>query len=159
MNQQSKTEKKTLRVKLIISIAVLLFLLIFIFVFICIEQNKSDPASAAVIRKAAARQLNKDPNELTESDFAKITELCIAKKEIHTSYRGQYESHEIVVLSDLQFLKKFVNLEELDISYLEYSQKNIPHWMTYLGKMGIVDISKRTAFDLRPLKAPETFNM
>ena len=79
MNSQINN-KKTFRLKLVISISVLLLIVITAFIFIFIEQSKPDPDSVEVIRKAVARQLNKNLKEITEADYAEITELCIAQK-------------------------------------------------------------------------------
>ena len=127
-------------------------LIIAAFIFVFTDQNKPDPASIAVINAAVARQLDKDPNEITEADYANITELCIAKTEIVLTSDGPYKRYHRVDISDINLLKKFVNLEELDISYLTYIQEDIPKWMSFLAKIGILDLSKRTFLDLSPLR-------
>ncbi len=106
---------------IILTILILLTIPIFFFVYI---RLRYDPKSEKIIRQSAASQLNKDPNELTGEDFAQITEL---------SFSG--------VLSDIRMLEKFTNLQYLDLwGCLE--EKNIPQWIRYLGRYGIVDLSQ-----------------
>jgi hypothetical protein len=47
-------------------------------------EQKLDPADEAIICDAAAEKLGKEPNDLTEDDFAKITELHIWGNELST---------------------------------------------------------------------------
>ena len=72
----------------------MILLLIPVFVFSLLQwEQKPDPASEKISRQIAARRLNKDPNDLTDEDFAKITALSIRNQE----------------LSDIRLLKKFKN--------------------------------------------------
>jgi Leucine-rich repeat (LRR) protein len=146
--------KKPFRLKLIISAAVLLLIVITVFVFILIEQNKPDPFSVEVIHKAVARQLNKSLNEISEADYAEITELCIAQKTMQQQIAGHgpSEIYSQGELADLKLFKKFVNLEYLDISYLSYPQKKLPNWLSLLAKLGIYNVSNKTSIDLEPLQ-------
>ena len=152
--------KKPVLMKLIIFAVALLLLIVAAFVFIFHTQNKPDPASAAFIREVAARQLNKDPNELTDEDFASITQLCIAEKEYHrSSWDGRrYESYIPIELSDIKLIEKFTNLEELTImSTLKVTE--IPTWMRILSKIGLIDITKRNALDLGPIEKLENLKI
>lgn len=133
--KSSKSDNKQFRLKFLISVLVLLLIVITIFILIFIEQNKPDRASAAVIRMAAARQLNKDPNELTDADLANIKTLMISSQE----------------LCDIKLLEKFNNLEEIVFFLVRFPEKAIPRWIKILGKFGIIDINERSVIDLKPL--------
>ncbi len=132
---------KPFRLKLIISAAVLLLIVITVFVFILIEQNKPDPASAAVIRAAASIQLGKDPNELTDEDFVGVTTLMLSSKE----------------LRDIKLIEKFTNLEVLHFYGVQLLEA--PKWMKILSKFGLVDIEKRYALDIGPIKKLDNLKM
>ena len=107
------------------------------------ERNKtitSSAANTAEIRKATALKLNKDPDELSDKDFALITELSVGQMSRATE------------LYDIKLLEKFVNLQELNLNYLKFPAGTIPKGMSYLEKTGIYDPSERNVFDLSPLK-------
>ena len=74
-------------------------------------------------------QLNKDPNELNEKDFAKITELSISNEK----------------LVDIKLLEHFTNLRVLKIDfYLPYGiPEATPIWKRILKKLGIIKIPKQ----------------
>ena len=131
---KSENNNKAPRLKYKISIVVLLLIVITAIVFIFIEQNKPDAASAAVIRNAAAMQLGKDPNELTDEDFASMTMLRIKSQE----------------LCDIKLIKKFPNLETL--FFVEIKSPKIPKWIKILSKTGLIDIKKMYALDLSPIE-------
>ncbi len=99
------------------------------------QEVKSDPASEKIIREAAAKKLNKDPNDLTDEDFALITEFNLSSKE----------------LSDIKLLEKCTNLQELNLMGTKFPNNKIPGWMKTLAKLGIFDVSKRYTIDLLPL--------
>lgn len=84
----------------------------------------------------AAFQLNKEFNDLTDEDFAKITKFELKFKQ----------------LSYIKLLEKFTNLHVLDLGYIRYPDKNIPKWMKYLAKYGIFNLDEKFAIDLSPLK-------
>lgn len=127
--------KKQYWMKLIIFAVFLFLFLIFVSVFIFVVKNSSDPASAAVIRIAAALQLGKDPNELTDPDFAKITSLDF--------YRKRF--------SDIKLLKKFKNLEQLSLSETDFVEPVIPEWKALLVKIRVIK-DPGNYIDLSPLK-------
>lgn len=129
-------------------LVIFLFLLIIaalVFIFLTQEQ-KPDPASEKIFREAAAKQLNKDPNELTDEDFAKITKLTIWGLE----YYGRPDENPYK-LSNIKPLEKFTNLQELYLSGIVFPQKDIPRWMKILAKFGILDLDERFTIDLSPL--------
>ena len=141
--QSSKGVIKPYRLKLLISAAVLLLIVITAFVIIFFEQNSPDPASAAVIRNAAAMQLGKDPNELTDEDFWAVSKLDLSGKEVY----------------DISLLRKFANLEELNLGNIPLPKPKIPKWMIILGKLHFNPTKIYTKrykdkyfIDLRPLE-------
>ena len=139
MNQQSEKKKPTwLKLKIF---AILFLLLAAIFIFIFVIQNKSDTTSPAVIRRAAAMQLNKDPNELTDADFASIKKLIISSQELY----------------NIKLLQKFTGLERLYISYIEFPEA--PKWMKILSEIGLMNITKRYALDLGPISKLDNLKM
>ena len=70
--------KKLSKYKYIIAVVCCVLLVIVTLVFAALRwEPEPDPKSEKIIRKAAAKELNKDPNELTDEDFAKILEFNI----------------------------------------------------------------------------------
>ena len=109
-----------------------IFLVLFIFALKSTYSSKSD----IVIRIAAAGILNKEPNDLTDEDFRKITELTLDGKE----------------LSDIKLLGKFTNLKELYLANIHPPKTRMPRWMSLLAKLRILDPSKKKLIDLSPLE-------
>ena len=125
------------------SICLLLFVTV-AFVFILYEQkSKPDPISKKVILEAAAKQLNKDPNKLTDEDFAQITELTIGTNNYPPT---------ITELSDIKALEKFPNLGNLKLQVIQFSEKDIPIWMSFLNKLFKIDFSDRLTIELKVLE-------
>lgn len=91
--------------------------------------------SKAIILQAAAVQLNKEVNVLTNEDFAKI-------KKFSLDYRS---------LCDLRCLEKFSNLEELRMAYLQIPIKKRPKWMNILAKFGFYKSVNTSYVDLSPI--------
>ncbi len=154
-----KQNKKLLNRKHTLAAVFLLFMITAALVFIYFTQeSKPDPASEAIIRKVTAEQLlkesigtknpilkwvaqqtkfdMKDPNELTDPDFAQITELIISEKK----------------LNDIKLLEKFTNLQELSLNSISFPEEHIGLCMTFLTKLGIIDLKKRFRIDLSPLE-------
>ena len=141
MNNEDKLQKQSdkknpSRRKYIIVIGIFLLLIIVALVFSLVQLGpQSDIASAKIIRHAAANQLNKDPNELTDADFTRITKLVLTGQEI----------------VDINLLDKYKNLQHLELNFIRYPESNIAQWIKILGKLGIIDINKKYATDLKPL--------
>lgn len=134
-----KKTSRGLRQKWRYTIAAVVLLLIIsslVYIWLTQEKLKPDPASEKIIRESAASILNKDPNELTDEDFAKLTEF----------YLFAFE------LSDIKLLEKFTNLKSLDFLCLRFPQKDIPKWMKLISKLGIFDLNDRFYINLSPLK-------
>ena len=109
------------------------------------ETSESQKASENKIRKAASRFAQKTPETLNDDDFAKITLLLIGQSSI--------SSVPITVeLTDIKLLEKFTSLQTLELGKIIYPRKDIPKLITVLAKLGILDIDKRFALDLEPLK-------
>ena len=98
--------------------------------------SESKKASDVVIRQIAAKQLNKDPIDLTDEDFTKITQIKIINKE----------------LSDIILLEKFINLQLLQLEGINYPTNKIPKWMSLLATLGLFNPKERLALDLSPLE-------
>ena len=131
------SKKKPFRLKYIIPAVLFLLLIIAVFVYALLTyESQTDPASEKVIRQWVSSELNKDPNDLTDEDFAKITKLRLFSSE----------------LSDIKLVEKFTNLESLEILCYRFSQKDIPKWMKLIAKLGIFDLNERFYIDLSPLK-------
>ena len=151
-----KIEKKQSHRKYIITAVIVLFLIMSALVLIVYtDSQKPDPASEAIIRKAAATQLGKDPNSITDEDFEKITELSIGEKTetIFGIYDdGSTSTYAINQLSDIKLLRKFTNLKILYLGSINVPEHEIPYWMVLLEKIGIYDVEARFALDLKPLE-------
>ena len=139
------SKRKQSWLKLALMAVLLLLLAALVFVYFAQEQ-KSDPASEKIIREAVAKQLDKDPNELSDEDFAGIEEFGIYPKIIEGPGRRPVE------LSDISLLEKFANLKILSLNYIRYPESAIPKWMKLLTKAGFIDLNKRYALNLSPLK-------
>ncbi len=147
--QQNMKENKPSKQKYIIPAVIILCILaglIYRAITWTPVDSESKKASEAIIRQAAAALLTTDPNNpinpntLTDADFAKITELEIS---------GILTKTE---LSDIKLLEKFINLQELTLFDIKFSEKDIPSWMKMLSKLGIFNLSERFNIDLSPLK-------
>jgi Leucine-rich repeat (LRR) protein len=139
----SDNEKKHSIRKYILPAGIILLLVISALVFICFTQEpKPDPESEKIILEAVAKQLNKDPNELTDEDFRSIKELSLPI----------IKNSSPLELSDIKIIEKCTNLQELDMSAIRYPDKNIPKWMKLLAKVGVFNLYKRFAIDLSPMK-------
>ena len=92
--------------------------------------------SEAVIRSVVAEQFGKDPNNLTDDDFAKITELNLYKKELY----------------DIELLEKCYNLRKLSLREISVSEIDPPVLITVLAKFGLVKKQEKVFIDLTPLR-------
>ena len=127
MQKQSHPQKKPFYRRYIIAVSVILFLI------------------SAILREIVAMQLNKDPNDLGDEDFAKITELPLNNRYINSNKR-------LKILYDLESLKKFTNLQVLQLVNIKFPESKIPKWMRMLEKFGIINTKERFVIDLTPLE-------
>ena len=115
------------------------------------NKSKPDPESERIIREAVAGQLNKEPNQLTDKDYAIFSYVLI-------SAFGGLEQDDLSFLlipeyefSDIKLLDKFTNLQELDLYGIKYAESKIPQWVKILRKLGI-NIENRFVIDLKSLE-------
>jgi len=105
------------------------------------QKSKPDPTSENFIRGRAKdwlnnkTLLNKEPNDLNEEDFAKITNISI----------GAYTW-------DIRLLEKFKNLRELRLNNIRYPDEAIPKWQKFLSKYSIYNFEERFELDLTPIQ-------
>ena len=125
-----KQNNKAFRLRYILAAVLIISTVIALSIFSSLNhESQSDPESEKIIREAAAKQLNKEPNDLTDEDFEKITELTIG--------RGN--------LKDISLLEKFTNLQELQLYFLSPPfaiPEDTPKWKVILSKLGIITIPK-----------------
>jgi hypothetical protein len=149
----SETKQKPSRKRYLLA-AVLVILLIAALVFIWFTQNepKPDKASERLIRKVVAAQLKKDPNELNDEDYALFKQISF------TAYGGFLPMDDPSFLligatevSDIKLLKKFTNLQTLDMYSINYPENKISKLMEILRKFGI-NTANRFVIDLTPLE-------
>jgi len=145
--EQNIKDKKSSKRKYIIA-AFVIFLCIFagLTYRAMTWEPKPDPESERVIRRFAAEQLNKDPNELTDTDFAKITTFSFS--EINANGAPVLTNKEI---TDIKLLGKFINLQDLTLGVVHLPVNRIPEWMKVLAKFGVYDLEEKYALDLSPL--------
>ena len=140
---QGKPANKSSRRKYILAAGISLLLIITSLLFIWLTQGKPkpDPASEAIIRQFAAKRLyieteiEKDPNELSDEDFAKINML----------------DFPVLDICDIILLEKFVNLKELQLNSVIYPYEAIPTWMKILSDFGVLNLKDRFLIDLSPI--------
>jgi Leucine-rich repeat (LRR) protein len=142
-------ENKPSHRKYIIPVVILLLIIAALFVSYLKWKPIPNPADKEIILEAAAKQLNKKPDDFTEEDFTKITELSLGARHT-TADRGSFFSH--IELSDLNFLKKFTNLKKLSLIGIQYPKSAIPKWMMILARYGIFNLDEKFELDLSPLK-------
>ena len=153
MNETIK-KKSSHRRYIIAPVVILLLITSALVLFVFIEAQKNDPASENIIRQAAAAQLGKDTNSLTDEDFAKIIELSIGER-TETIFAMYDEENSLTYadnkLSDIRLLEKFTNLKTLYLGSIDVPEGKVPKWMILLSKLGIYDLEKRLSLDLSPL--------
>ncbi len=144
--EQNVNYKKSLRRKYIITAGIFLLFITPVFIFILLSQNpKPDPASERIIRESIAKQLNKDPNELTNEDFAKLSTLLLFPM------NWPQNNSEHIYLSDIIIIEKCINLSELDLVSVTYPKEKIPEWMKILDRIGVINLKDKIFIDLTPL--------
>jgi hypothetical protein len=125
MEKQIDIQKKPAKRRYIIPAVILLLLFTaLVYIYVTQEEMKPDGDSEIVIRNAAAEQLGKNWNELTDEDFAKIEVFTLFDRNIF----------------DISLLNKFVNLRELELSLNKPLVKKVPEWKKFLAKYGIIHI-------------------
>lgn len=154
MNAQINPEKKPSRRKYIIPAFIILCILAGYIYKVITWESKPDPASEKIIRQIAAKQLYKEPNELSDEDFAKITILKTESKG-SVKFEGEYKDfidNTWGNLSEIKLLEKFTNLRELELIMIHRSNENIPKWKKILERIGIINMKDKLFFDLKPFE-------
>ncbi len=151
MIMQNDSQKKYSRRRYVIASGILLLCVLAGFVYKVITwQLKPDPVSEMKIRKAAAIKLHKDPNDITDDDFALFESVDISQKSIALST----SSLELLIIrmedfSGIKYLEKFTNLQKLTL--IDISPK-LPKWMAILEKIGYKKSNRKITIDFRPLE-------
>ena len=115
MNDTTKNKPPKRKYKLA---TVVVLLLAPVIVLLLQWEQEPDPASEKIVREIVAIQLDRDPNELTDEDLAKITELLIMDQE----------------LSDIRLLKRFRSLQSLRLCDIHLPDTATAKWMEILTK-------------------------
>ena len=152
--KQNQNKKSTIW-KSIIETVIALALISAILLYTALsEEPKSDPVSEQLLRKASAAQLDKNVDELTNEDFAKITELYLDKRESVTISQLNVKASKFTNsgIIDLKFLEKFTNLKKLRLLPISYVRDDLPKWMILLAKCHILNIEEKSHLDLGPLR-------
>ena len=154
IEKERKPKKKPARRKYIIA-AVIIFLCIFSgLIYRAItwtpEDSESTRRSEAIIRIAAAKKLHKDPNDITDEDFAQFEFVLFSSKSTATATTDLKSlAVQVKELSDIKYLEKFTNLQKL--SFVDISSK-LPKWMVILEKIGYKNSNRKISIDVSPLK-------
>ncbi len=133
--EQVNIQKKPSCGKYIIAAGILFFLAGYIYA-VFVWKSEPQKASEKIIREAIAKMLNKDPNKLANSDLKKITKLSLQGEKI----------------KDIKFLRKFINLKELNLIDIRVPETKVTKWKIFLRELNL-DFSDRTSsIDISPLE-------
>ena len=161
MNKTINIQKKPSRRKYIFAAGFILLLIIAALVFSMFQkEQESDPESERIIQKAVAKYLKKEPNDLTNEDYANIKDIWIDTdvRFIHIGMDIQYVEDPAflgipaIELSDTKLFEKFTNLRVLRMNNVKYPESKIPGWMKMLRKYGIINTANRFFIDVESLK-------
>ena len=117
--------------------------------------------SEKIINEFIAKQLNKDPNELTEKDFNRLDILSIHGLEITTlkpllKLRNLHTlGLTLLQISDIKPLAELKNLKTLQLANFRLRDREPPKWITKLRtilRLPTGSISETKPIDLSPLK-------
>ena len=143
--------KTSSRRRYIFIIIIILLIITALFYIFFTQKSAYDPASEKIIREAAAKRLNKDPNDMTDEDFAKIKVLHFAEIK---NYPGSIPVSGFAIvfknkeLTEISMIEKFTNLRKLSLANIRYK---IPKWMKFMAEFGIIDLEDRFDIDLSPI--------
>jgi Leucine-rich repeat (LRR) protein len=140
IEQKNEVQNKPSRRKYIIAAGIILCVIAgFIYRFLTWDSNLHIDGviegNELFIRQTAAKTLNKEWLELTEDDFAKITKLEIRNK----------------MFSDISYIKKFLNLQELYLESIKVPPPDLPAWKAFLADCRIIKRPQWGVLDLSPL--------
>ena len=131
------SEKQPTRRKLRFSSIIIWTVFVLVVVFSLRVGTQSQRINRELILIAAGDQLGKDSQELTKTDYLNLEELDLSSS----------------MITDIKMLKKFSNLQKLDLSKTPSEITSIlPKWKIMLAKLRLIKISSRKKIDLGPLK-------
>lgn len=119
--QEDKKKQSQGNYKFLMILGVLL-IFVFLAVLLFISKANFQTKSDKVILAAAAKSINKDPNNFKRSDYTKVTGLDLSEKE----------------LSDISYVGKFKNMKTLKLGDLIIPEIETPKWKTALQKLHII---------------------
>ena len=117
--------------------------------------------SEKIINEFIAKQLNKDPNELTAEDFDRLETLSIKGSEIRTIKPLKKLKNlnalglSMLQISDTKPLAELENLKTLQLANFRLRDREPPKWITKLRtilRLPTGSISETKPIDLSPLK-------
>ena len=156
--------KKPSRQRFLISAILILLMMVVVFAYLFLNwEPNPDLTNELYIRAVAVKQLyletrvRKEPNELTDDDFAKIQGMFITAYGVETKGGVARKIHNID-LSDIKVLEKFTNLRYFTLEGVTYPKVQIPQWMKFLSRFGIIDLNDRFSIDLKPLENLKRLN-
>jgi hypothetical protein len=144
MQKQGEHQKKPSRRRYIIPAVILCIFAGCMYMILAYNAETKRREGEAIIRSEVAFWvLHKDPNDLTEKDFATLTYANIG-----------YGNN----IYDLKPLEKFTCLQSLffgDESFRDDApplpKPIIPKWKFFLAKLRIIDLEKKDYFNLKPI--------
>ena len=74
--------KQSYRIYIFDAVVILVLIMSALVFALFTQEPKSDPVSKKLIHKTIAKLLSKDPNHLTDADFAQITRLHLDEMEV-----------------------------------------------------------------------------
>jgi Leucine-rich repeat (LRR) protein len=141
---RTNTQKKSSGRKYIFAAIIFLFIIIGSLVFTFYAREEPDYIIDAVVRKLVSEQLDKNPKDLTDEDFAKVKNFSLAGFSFWTNPSSgtlfQRSSNTITV--------RFSTKRE-DNSYINFE---LPIHISFLSKLGIKIKNRKYLFDLRMLE-------
>lgn len=155
---QERTEKKKPSIKkYIIALSLFLFLLIALLFLVYSNQREPEPdlLSEKLILKEAGWPFGKDPNDITDRDFRRVSEIILGKRNYVDYSPGpvlRIRDFGTSELCDIKAIEKLTNLQHLDLDTIRRPQEKIPKWMKFMAKLGIMNLDKRFKIDLKPIE-------
>lgn len=111
-----------------------------IFLVIKHDADSKRKAGEAYIRQFLSGRLDKEPNDLTDEDFAKLTYF-------HMRYPSG-EPFDLTLFEKFTGLQTFIFIEFL----IPLNKPVVPKWKLLLAKLGIIDLEIEGYFDLKPIR-------
>jgi hypothetical protein len=141
---KANAQKKSSGRKYIFAAVIFLFIIIGSLVFTFYAREEPDYISDSVFRKLVSEQLNKNPKDLTDEDFAKVKNISLAG----FSFWTNSSSGTLFKRSDNTITVRFSTKRE-DNSYINFE---LPIHISFLSKLGIKIKNRKYLFDLKTLE-------